>query len=61
LPLFHLIAVVISRRNQTRYAPTPALSHREREIERELSAGVTDWAAFWYQNFFPVTGEVIAK
>jgi hypothetical protein len=37
------------RRNQTRYALAPVLSRREGEIERELSAGVTDWTACWYQ------------
>ncbi len=42
---------VIPRRNQTRYALTPALSRREREIERDLSADVTDCAAFLYETF----------
>jgi DNA-binding CsgD family transcriptional regulator len=41
--------LLIPKCNQTRYALTPALSHREREIERELSAGVTDFPAFWYE------------
>jgi acetylornithine/succinyldiaminopimelate/putrescine aminotransferase len=40
------VSPVIPRCNQTSKALTPNLFHREREIERELSAGVTDWAAF---------------